>query len=218
MAPNRPSSSTAHPANDDDDDFTNIISAPSRSELTAMLKKLSIGGTIKQKCDYIKRAILIHRHAIQRIITSHLPQMEYDHFLVIPKRATAEHLAAMYFDIHTAFGMLKGVCGAEGGRVTRQDAKFVEDTIIPAYDHIEDATRKATSEINESKADAARSSMVKLTDAERNRRFLEGGATLPADPAMRYCPYCKCKGTVDIPVENEEKRTRNMRRLQEYSQ
>ena len=143
--------------------------------------------------------------------------MEYDHFLVIPKRATAEHLAAMYFDIHTAFGMLKGVCGAEGGRVTRQDAKFVEDAIIPVYDYIEDAMRKATAEINESKADAARSSMVKLTDAERNRRFLEGGATLPADPAMRYCPYCKCKGTVDIPVENEEKRARNMRRLQEYS-
>ena len=119
MVPNRPSSSTAHPANDDDDDLTNTVSTPSRSELTVMLKKPSIGGTIKQKCDFIKRAILIHRHAIQRIITSHLPQMEYEHILIIPKRATTEHLAAMYFDTHTAFGTLKGVCDAEGGRVTR---------------------------------------------------------------------------------------------------
>ena len=48
--------------------------------------------------------------------------------------------------------------------------------------------------------------MVKLTDTERISRFLEGGATLPADQEMRYCPYCKCKGTVDIPIENQAKR------------
>ena len=44
--------------------------------------------------------------------------------------------------------------------------------------------------------------MVKLTDTERISRFLEGSATLPADPEMRYCTYFKYEGTVDVSVEN----------------
>ena len=99
MVPNRPSNSTAHPANDDDDNFTNTVSAPSRSELTAMLKKPSIGGTIKQKNDFIKRAILIHRHAIQRIITSHLPQIEYEHIPIVQGEIT-RFLSGSRYPVH----------------------------------------------------------------------------------------------------------------------
>ena len=53
--------------------------------------------------------------------------------------------------------MLNGVCGADGGRATRQDAKFVEEVIMPAYDHLDDALKKKKkkTEITESKADAA---------------------------------------------------------------
>jgi len=63
--------------------------------------------------------------------------------------------------------------------------------VVPACEHLDDALKKATTVINKPKADAARSLMNEFSGAERSRRFLWGGATLPAGPAMRYCPYCK---------------------------
>ena len=48
------------------------------------------------------------------------------------------------------------------------------------------------------------------------RRFLEDGGLDPEDEAMRYCPVCKCKGTVEIPASNKVKARRNEDKLSAY--
>ena len=57
---------------------------------------------------------------------------------------------------------------------------------------------------------------MRLSAKERNRKFLAGGAKEPDDPAMRYCPFCKCKNTVDIPADNLQKMQRNEQKLEVY--
>lgn len=71
--------------------------------------------------------------------------------------------------------MLKGVCGTEGGRVTREDTRFMEEVIEPAYQNLDSVVRRATAEIKKEKEDVARNSIAKLTVVERNRRFFEDG-------------------------------------------
>ena len=112
--------------------------------------------------------------------------------------------------------MLKGVCGDVGGRTTRKDVRVIEEVVEPAWLQLEVVVHRATIELSDERQDVARSSMVKLTDAERNRRFLENGATLPVDEMMRFCPYCECKGTVDIPKENLAKQARNEQKLEDH--
>ena len=136
----------------------------------------------------------------------------------LPKRLSADFLASQLYNLHSALAMLKGMCGIVGGRTTRAHVKVIEEVVNPAYKHLNGVILQATSMINEGKADAARSSIVKLTDAERNRRFLEGGVFLSEDETMRYCPYCGCKNTVDVPVDNKLRMERNEVKLQEYRQ
>ena len=45
---------------------------------------------------------------------------------------------------------------------------------------------------------------------------MEDGGLEPEDEAMRYCPVCKCKGTVDIPSSNRVKARRNEEKLSVY--
>jgi len=47
--------------------------------------------------------------------------------------------------------------------------------------------------------------------------FIEGGASSPADEAIKHCPHCGCKGTVYIPVENGDKMRRNEDKMIEHN-
>ena len=217
----RAPSATCHPFSGPPTDIDSVASVlpPTRLELIAALKRPSVGGAIKQKIDTLQRAIFTHRVELSRLLTTFLPQIDPVHLLPaagLPKKPTGEYMAVLFFDWHHALSMLKGVCGDVGGRTTRMDMRIMEEVVEPAWMQLDMMVQRATIELNDEKVDVARSSMVKLTDAERNRRFLQDGATLPVDEMMRHCPYCGCKGTVDVPAENVGRMRRNEIKLEEH--
>ena len=79
----------------------------------------------------------------------------------------------------------------------------------------ESLIRIATADINEEKLDNVRKSLVKLTDVELRRGFLEDGE-LPEDESLRFCPFCKCKNCVDVPNSNLEKIERNKAKVLKF--
>ena len=109
-----------------------------------------------------------------------------------------------------------GVCSGGGGGFTRADCHFVEHVLNNMLTTLIDAVTSAFAEIQQEKMDHARKALCKLTDVERRRRFLEDGGLEPEDEAMKYCPVCKCKGTVDIPSSNSVKARRNEEKLSLY--
>ena len=70
--------------------------------------------------------------------------------------------------------MIKGACSGSGGtRLTRADMVILTDIVEPAVEEMDAVITMATAEVNKEKMAAARSSLVKLSEVERRRRFLE---------------------------------------------
>lgn len=135
------------------------------------------------------------------------------------KRCSADVMACTYYDVHITLSMLKGFYGEDhANRPTRADQKVLEETVSPSLDEMDVVITLATAEFNEERMDTARSSVEKLSGPERLLRFLEKGGALPADELLRYCPYCKCKGTVDLPADNAVRMRRNEAKMKEWGE
>ena len=71
---------------------------PTRLEITATLKRPSVGGTIKVKVDTLQRAIFTHRVELSRLLTTFLPQVDPGKLLPplgLPKKPTSEYMSVM---------------------------------------------------------------------------------------------------------------------------
>ena len=215
-------SSTAHPSSEETDTYEDTVAPPSRDEIIKKLKKPSVGGTLATMITFYNRRLHTHRPALIRLLTTFIPTANTDQLLPamgLPKRCSTDIMACTYYDVHAMLSMLKGACSGSGGtRLTQADIAILTDIVEPAVEEMDVVITTAMAEVNEERMDAARSSLVKLSDVERRRRFLEGGGTLPADPALRYCPHCKCKNTIDLPAENTARMRRNEVRMREWGE
>ena len=123
-------------------------------------------------------------------------------------------MACAYYDVHATLSMLKGVCGGvHTNCLTPADQKVLKEIVGPALEEMDMVITLATAEVNKKRMDAVWSSLVKLSSPRRLRQFLKKSGKL-----LRYCPYCKCKGTVDIPTENTARMKRNEAKMKEWGE
>ena len=80
-------------------------------------------------------------------------------------------------------------------------------------DVLDTAMATASAEIHTENQGKARQVMIKLMPEQRARRFLEDGATFPADEKLCVCARCRHRGKVDELKENLEKRRKNVEKI-----
>ena len=176
-------STTAHVADNESIIYTDSVSPPSKGAIVKMLRKPSIYGTIKVMRLFFVEKVHPHHATLTRMMMHFLPigGIGVERLLPalgLPKKTSAEYMTEKWYDMHVTFNALKGVCSGSGERVLRADQKFVDEILSAILFVLDDAVSSAIAECNEEKMDYARSAMVKLSDAERRRRFLEGGGNI----------------------------------------
>ena len=173
-------STTAHPAHNESITYTDSVSPPSRDEIINMLKKLLLYGTIKFVRLFFEEKFNPHCATLTCMILHFLPigGIGAEHLLPalsIPKKTSVECMEERWYDMHTTFNALKGVCSGSGDRVLRTDQKKFSEVLTSILSMLDGAVSSAMAECNEEKMNSSRNSMVKLTDTKRRRRSLEEG-------------------------------------------
>jgi hypothetical protein len=83
-------------------------------------------------------------------------------------------------------------------------------------DYLSGVVAAATQAANDEKMDQHRKSIVKLSPAELNRKYMAGGGFLPEDLAWRICPRCGCSNSIDCPATNPKRIEKNAENLRIY--
>jgi hypothetical protein len=180
-------------------------------EIVDCLKSHTCYGSKEEKASLLRKLIEQRPQLLARFKTlcSHLEQ-SFD--LNMPSKTS---------DVNklTASDVVKKLFQAKVMLDEYLQTEVTKTRLVVTMEHLQAEIQKmrmeAEATVKQKKEDSLQNQIIKLSQVQKNRKFLEDGS-IPVDEAHRTCPFCK-HSNVDEPSSNVALLEKNLVALSEYN-